>query len=91
MRAIGLLLMALLTITPSYTWAQDLRVVVDAGTLVGLSSRDGVVRSFKGVPYAAPPVGPLRWRAHMLLLCRSELHADWKRPTQIEEDPPKVR
>jgi para-nitrobenzyl esterase len=36
------------------------KVAITTGTLVGESS-DGV-RSFKGVPYAAPPIGPLRWR-----------------------------
>lgn len=37
------------------------RVDIDQGTLIGRSV-DAVV-SFKGIPYAAPPVGPLRWRA----------------------------
>jgi para-nitrobenzyl esterase len=32
------------------------------GTLEGVISADGKVRAFKGVPYAAPPVGPLRWK-----------------------------
>jgi para-nitrobenzyl esterase len=39
------------------------QVQVDAGMLSGTASADGRVRIFRGVPYAAPPVGPLRWRA----------------------------
>jgi para-nitrobenzyl esterase len=33
------------------------------GELEGIISADGKVRTFKGIPYAAPPVGPLRWKA----------------------------
>jgi para-nitrobenzyl esterase len=36
-------------------------VKIDSGALAGAVS-DGVL-SFKGAPFAAPPVGPLRWRA----------------------------
>ncbi|HXB74459.1 MAG TPA: carboxylesterase family protein [Candidatus Acidoferrales bacterium] len=32
------------------------------GVLEGVISADGKVRTFKGIPYAAPPVGPLRWK-----------------------------
>ena len=32
------------------------------GVLQGVVSADGKVRTFKGIPYAAPPVGPLRWK-----------------------------
>ncbi len=33
------------------------------GDLEGVVSDDGKVRIFRGIPYAAPPVGPLRWKA----------------------------
>jgi para-nitrobenzyl esterase len=33
------------------------------GILEGIVSPDGKVRTFKGIPFAAPPVGPLRWKA----------------------------
>ena len=36
------------------------RVEAPAGTVLGL--RDGDVDVFRGIPYAAPPVGQLRWR-----------------------------
>jgi para-nitrobenzyl esterase len=38
------------------------QVRTDAGTVEGTASADGKVQVFKGIPYAAPPVGPLRWK-----------------------------
>ncbi len=32
------------------------------GQVQGTASRDAKVRIFKGIPFAAPPVGPLRWK-----------------------------
>jgi para-nitrobenzyl esterase len=38
-------------------------VRVAGGQLAGAPSADGTVVAFKGVPFAAPPIGDLRWRA----------------------------
>lgn len=38
-------------------------VHLDSGSVSGISANDASVRVFKGIPYAAPPVGDLRWRA----------------------------
>ncbi len=49
--------------------AQQLRYVqvrTTNGVLEGVVSPDGKVRTFKGIPYAAPPVDSLRWRAPQL-------------------------
>ncbi len=37
-------------------------VSTDAGLVSGTTNAAGDVRIFKGIPFAAPPVGPLRWR-----------------------------
>src|ERR1051325_1853637 len=38
-------------------------VKTDGGQLSGVPGADPQVRGFKGIPFAAPPVGDLRWRA----------------------------
>lgn len=40
----------------------NVQVKTANGVLEGVVSADGKSRSFKGIPYAAPPVGSLRWR-----------------------------
>ena len=37
------------------------QVKTDKGTIEGEPTADGKVMAFKGIPYAAPPVGNLRW------------------------------
>jgi para-nitrobenzyl esterase len=39
------------------------KVKTKAGAVRGAINSDGTVRIFKGIPFAQPPVGPLRWKA----------------------------
>ena len=38
-------------------------VKTDGGLVSGVAGTNAEVRVFKGIPFAAPPVGPLRWKA----------------------------
>ncbi|MCP3733439.1 carboxylesterase family protein [Sphingomonas sp. RP10(2022)] len=53
-------LAAALLATTAQAQAQQTRVTIDTGALQGARAGDTLV--FKGIPYAAPPVGPMRWR-----------------------------
>ena len=50
------------TASSSYAISSDAKVTVTGGTIQGINMSTGV-RAFLGVPYAAPPVGNLRWKA----------------------------
>jgi para-nitrobenzyl esterase len=50
-----------LAIVPLITSAAPETIKIDGGQIAGTSA-DGV-RVFKGIPFAAPPVGELRWKA----------------------------
>ncbi|HEX4947973.1 MAG TPA: carboxylesterase family protein, partial [Blastocatellia bacterium] len=56
-----LLLGVILALTPNRTAAINGIVKVESGQLAGTTQPSGI-RVFKGIPYAAPPVGDLRWR-----------------------------
>jgi para-nitrobenzyl esterase len=49
--------------TVSTAHADPLKVKTNQGKVEGALTADGQVRAFKGIPYAAPPVGNLRWQA----------------------------
>jgi para-nitrobenzyl esterase len=42
--------------------ATNNRVKVEGGLLLGVPGKDPSVMVFKGIPYAAPPVGDMRWK-----------------------------
>ena len=41
--------------------AQGPQVKITGGTVEGIAAKDGI-HCFKGIPFAAPPIGPLRWK-----------------------------
>lgn len=56
------LIMLIGGISASTASAAD-EVTVENGKLQGTANADRSVRMFKGIPFAAPPVGELRWKA----------------------------
>jgi para-nitrobenzyl esterase len=54
-------LFVLMAISPAlFAASTDLLVKIDSGTVEG--KQQGEIRAFLGIPYAAPPVGDLRWK-----------------------------
>ena len=46
------------------SYAQPATVVnIESGKISGKTTDDGTILSYKGIPFAEPPVGDLRWRA----------------------------
>ena len=59
-RLAGLALMTLAFTVPMFAADQ---VKVEGGIVEGTTGDEPTVRIFRGVPFAAPPVGDLRWKA----------------------------
>ncbi len=64
MKLSSYVLLAALTgsVTATRPLAGQAIVKTDKGEVSGKLSDDGHVRAFLGIPFAAPPVGPLRWK-----------------------------
>jgi len=62
MRISRVLLAALILTTTAAFASNPLEVKTDKGKVTGALTTDNQVRIFKGIPYAAPPVGDLRWQ-----------------------------
>ncbi len=60
---IGIFIFTIFTLmTTSTVMSTNNQVRVEGGILEGSTGTDSSIRIFKGIPYAAPPVGNLRWR-----------------------------
>jgi para-nitrobenzyl esterase len=55
-------ILLLLAMTLSTRALADSQVRIDSGVIQGKDAPEPGIRAFLGIPYAAPPVGDLRWR-----------------------------
>jgi para-nitrobenzyl esterase len=62
-RVVRFSVIMILAIAATMAFSATDQVTVESGKLQGTTNADGSVRMFKGVPFAAPPVGDLRWKA----------------------------
>src|SRR5580704_5052597 len=61
-RFLSLTVVASLSLAPALRASNQLQIKTDKGKVEGSLTTDGKVRAFKGIPFAAPPVGNLRWQ-----------------------------
>jgi para-nitrobenzyl esterase len=59
----SVLALAALVVSPVFAQTPDTTVAVEGGSIRGAPTDVADVTVYKGVPFAAPPIGPNRWRA----------------------------
>jgi len=62
-KGLAVVVLFLFVAAGSLAHSADVVVTTQTGKVSGVPSGDASVTSFKGIPFAAPPVGELRWRA----------------------------
>ena len=63
MRGYALCIFGILIVISSSAMADPLTIKTQQGKVHGKPINEGKVRAFLGIPYAAPPLGELRWKA----------------------------
>ena len=63
-------------------------VQVEGGQVLGVPGNDPSIMTFKAIPFAAPPVGNLRWRAPEPVVPWKGIHATDKYPPSCIQDIP---
>lgn len=69
------------TIASSFSVLNPQKLLIKAGFIAGTTTPDKQVKIFRGIPYAAPPVGALRWKAPQPV-------AAWKGVKSCQTPPP---
>jgi len=63
-------------------------VQIEGGLVSGVPGSDSSIMTFKSIPFAAPPVGNLRWRAPQPVIPWKGLHATDKYPPSCVQEIP---
>lgn len=63
-------------------------LAVDSGLISGKTDSSGKVKIFKGIPFAAPPVGELRWKAPQAVQAWEGVKACTENPASPMQNPP---